>query len=232
MPGWLYFTAWLAASFLLGSIPFGYLVARWQGVDIRSVGSGNIGMTNVWRTLGWQAGATVLALDMVKGFLPVLGVGLTWHAEMLRLHPEWERASSYASNKQWYEWWSFGPWLWLAMLAGLAAVLGHTFTPWLGFKGGKGVATGGGVLLALLGSWALVPLAAFGLTLAATRMVSAASLLAAYSAAATTIAVPELRLLSVLTLPLAVFVTWTHRENLARIRAGTERRIGRSATKQ
>jgi glycerol-3-phosphate acyltransferase PlsY len=202
----LYLTAWPLLGFLIGSIPFGYLVARAGGVDIRSVGSGNIGMTNVWRTLGWRAGASVLVLDILKGALPIVALDLCWP----RLSPPLPAG-----------------WLgWLGMGTGIAAVLGHTFTPWLRFKGGKGIATGGGVLIALMQVWSLVPVGVFLLTLAATRMVSAGSLAAAWGGCVTTLAVPHLRWLTVLTLPLALFVTWTHRENIGRILNGTERKIG------
>jgi glycerol-3-phosphate acyltransferase PlsY len=202
----LYLTVWPVLGFLVGSIPFGYLVARARGVDIRTVGSGNIGMTNVWRTLGWKPGATVLVLDILKGVLPVVLLGLCWPAMTPPLPGSWLQG--------------------LGMGTGLASVLGHTFTPWLGFKGGKGIATGGGVFIALMQVWALVPVAVFGLALLVTRMVSAASLLAAYSGLATTIAVPHLRWLTLLVAPLAVFVTWTHRENIGRIMNGTERKVG------
>jgi glycerol-3-phosphate acyltransferase PlsY len=203
---------WPLAGFLAGSIPFGFIVARARGVDIRTVGSGNIGMTNVWRALGWKAGATVLVLDLLKGIAPTVGSEWYWHAQVARL-PGWDGSGNFSV-------------LPLAMLTGLLAVLGHTFTPWLGFKGGKGIATGAGVFVALLKLWALVPVGVFVLALAATRMVSVGSLLGAWSGVILTLAVPQMRLLFPLVGLLAVFVTWTHRENIQRIRSGTERRIG------
>jgi glycerol-3-phosphate acyltransferase PlsY len=203
---------WPVLGFLVGSIPFGYLVARARGVDIRTVGSGNIGMTNVWRSLGWKPGATVLALDLLKGVLPTVASEWYWNAYVTPLSG-WHGGPAH-------------PVLPLAMATGLLAVLGHTFTPWLGFKGGKGIATGAGVFMALMKVWALVPVGAFLLALAVTRMVSVGSLLGAYSGFITTLAVPGLRWLSPLVFFLAAFVTWTHRENVARIRQGTERRIG------
>lgn len=205
---------WPLLGFLTGSIPWGYLVARAQGVDIRTLGSGNIGMTNVWRSLGWKPGATVLLLDLLKGVLPVLASEWQWHRQVSALSG-WQGGAAHDV-------------LPLAMLTGFTAVLGHTFTPWLGFRGGKGIATGAGVFIALMKLWAVVPVAAFLLGLAATRMVSVGSLLGAYGGFITTLAVPGLRWLSPLVFLLAVFVTWTHRDNIARIRSGTERRIGRS----
>lgn len=214
MSGALLWTGWPLLGFLVGSIPFGYLVARARGVDIRTVGSGNIGMTNVWRSLGWKPGALVLVLDLLKGVLPTIACEWYWHSQVSALSG-WAGGAAHAV-------------LPLAMLTGLLAVLGHTFTPWLGFKGGKGIATGAGVFIALMKIWAIVPVGAFLLGLAITRMVSVASLLGAYSGFITTLAVPGLRWLAPLVGLLAVFVTWTHRENITRIRNGTERRIGQS----
>lgn len=119
-------------AYLFGGVPFGFLLARARGVDIRTVGSGNIGASNVARTLGRAWGVLVLALDAGKGLAPVLV------ARRLAL-PEWALAG-----------------------AGLAAVLGHTFSPFLGFRGGKGVATGLGVALGIA---PLAALAAFGVYL-------------------------------------------------------------------
>ena len=122
--------SWLLISlgFALGSIPFGFMVAKAKGVDIREVGSGNIGATNVMRVLGKGPGIAVLLLDVLKGLIPSLCGHLIFH------------------DKQ------------IAFAAGVAAVFGHTFSPFLKFKGGKGIATGLG---ALLGSSPFVGLAAF-----------------------------------------------------------------------
>src|SRR5512136_841051 len=112
----------MVVAYLLGSIPTGFLVAKARGIDIRTVGSGNIGATNVFRYLGKPAGVFVLGVDALKGWLAVFLVAR-------RLPP--------ALN------WSLGPQTqeWLAITAGLAAVLGHNFTCWLRFRGGKGIAT-------------------------------------------------------------------------------------------
>jgi len=199
---------WPVAAFLLSSIPFGWLAARLHGINIREVGSGNIGGANVWRALGWRWGLSVLAADALKGLLPTAGV-MWWLAHS-------QAASAIAPS--WHE-----P---LVMLSGAAAVLGHTFTPWLGFRGGKGVATGLGVMLALYQAWALVPLAAFAVTLGLFRMVSLGSIVAALTLAAISVAVPSLRPLWPFGLLAALLVLYTHRGNIARLIAGTEPRIG------
>ena len=206
-----YLTVLALAGFLSGSLPFGWLVARLGGMDIRKHGSGNIGMTNVWRVMGWKAGLTVLLLDTAKGLLPVLLA----QRLMATVNPPGLTVSG--SN-------------WLLLITGLAAILGHTFTPWLKFRGGKGVATSLGVLIALYQIWVLVPLGVFLLGLAATRMVSVGSILAGLAVAAVSIAVPQLRHCMAFAIPLALLVTWTHRSNIRRILDGTESRIGSRRT--
>ncbi|MBN2082315.1 glycerol-3-phosphate 1-O-acyltransferase PlsY [bacterium] len=200
-------TVWLLAGFLAGSVPFGWIVTRAKGIDIRQVGSGNIGATNVLRALGWGWGGLVLVLDMLKGLLPLIGLRLC----LLQL-PEGLVPVGGVPG--------------LVMGVGVAAILGHTFTPWLRFKGGKGIATGLGVIIAVMGWWALAPLAAFTLIVVTTRMVSLGSLFAATLVTATIFTVPTLRAywpLGVITL---IIVLWTHRGNIERILDGTENRLG------
>jgi len=152
----------IALAFLSGSIPFGLLIARSRGIDIRKHGSGNIGATNVGRVLGRKPGLLCFALDVLKGFVPTLAFGV-WatYAGRLDLAPR-------------------EAWVWLAVM--MAPVLGHMFCPWVGFKGGKGVATGLG---ALLGVYPVLTVAGLGalavwlLTLRLWRMVSLSSILAA-----------------------------------------------------
>jgi len=139
-------------AYFVGSIPTGYLFARARGIDIRSVGSGNIGATNVFRTLGKTAGITVLLIDAFKGFVP---------AKFLL----------FGVTQQTYEY--------HAMLAGLFAILGHNYTCWLKFKGGKGIATSAGVLVALVPVALLITLGAWIVIFAATRYVSLASIFGA-----------------------------------------------------
>ncbi len=138
----------LAVGFLAGSIPFGFLMGKACGVDVREVGSGNIGATNVWRSCGWKAGLTALLLDILKGFGPTaLAIWLAPGLDSLHVG------------------------------AGACAVLGHTFSPWLGFKGGKGVSTACGVVLALEPLGAGIGILTSVLTVATTHYVSLGSLL-------------------------------------------------------
>src|SRR5262245_28734497 len=148
----------IAGAYLIGALPFGWLVARWRGVDIFAHGSGNIGATNVGRVLGRRFGLLVFLLDFAKGAIPV-AAGLALAA---RLDP---------STPVPPEVYGVG--------AGLAALLGHLFSPCLGFRGGKGVATGAGVVVVLFPVAALGALLAWIAVVSATRTVSLASLTAA-----------------------------------------------------
>jgi len=178
-------------GFVLGSIPFGLLLTRAAGLgDIRRIGSGNIGATNVLRTGRRDLAAATLLLDGAKGTLAVL------------LARHWG-----------------GPAAW----AGLAAVLGHTLTPWLRFRGGKGVATGLGVLLGIAWPLGAAACAAWLIAAAAGRISSLAALIA--FAAAPLVAL----YLTPYPWPvpiIAAWIAWRHRANIARLRAGTEPRIG------
>jgi acyl phosphate:glycerol-3-phosphate acyltransferase len=212
--------ALLLAAYLLGSIPTGYLLGKWlKGIDIRTQGSGSTGATNVLRTLGKGPGITVLLIDVLKGAAAIALIqfvyrsGLPW----LSLAP--------SDPAQWFPW--------MVVLSGLAAVLGHSKSVWLGFSGGKSVAAGLGILLALNWQVGLMTFGVFGLVLAIFRMVSLSSICGA-------IAVPLLML--GLHLPLAyvllglvggLYVVWRHRANVQRILAGTEPRLGeKSALEQ
>ena len=148
------------AAYLLGSIPTGYLVARARGIDIRSVGSGNIGATNVFRILGKSAGIFVLLVDFLKGFLACWMVA--------RIAGQFFESTP--SQKDY-----------LALTSGLAAILGHNYTCWLKFKGGKGIATSAGVLAALFPKVFLIGLALWLLVFLVSRYVSLASIVAAAS---------------------------------------------------
>lgn len=160
----LHWIGFILAGFLVGSIPSGWLIARARGVDIRAHGSGNIGATNVGRVLGRRLGALCFALDAIKGALPPAAAGLVLGT--------WGRWDLPASEWCW----------WLGVMA--APVVGHMFPPWLGFRGGKGVATGLG---ALLGVFPLLTAAGAGalvvwlVALRAWGYVSLASMLAAAS---------------------------------------------------
>jgi glycerol-3-phosphate acyltransferase PlsY len=197
-------------AYLIGSVPFGYMVGRWQGIDIRQHGSGNIGATNVIRVLGKKIGVPVFILDVIKGALPVLLVVLCFR----RIFPSGSQMLLYVAE----------------VVAAFAAVCGHNYTCWLGFKGGKGVATSAGALVALM-PWALlVALVVWGLTFYLSRYVSLASILAAIALVAFTLVrylafspdrLPQL----LLAMTLCGLTIWRHRANIARLRAGTEARF-------
>ncbi len=209
-PAWLADGAAAAAAYLVGGIPFGLIVARAaRGIDIREHGSRNIGATNVGRVCGWRWGALVLALDGAKGFAPVFWLA-PWIVVAAGRGGEDAGRASVAS--------------------GLAAILGHLAPPWLGFKGGKGVATSAGVFLALAPAAAGIALAVFLVTVAAFRMVSLGSVVAAVALPAAYALVPPGGFDAVfgLSAAVALLVLFRHRENLQRIAAGTEPKIGRS----
>lgn len=192
-------------AYLAGSIPFGVIVGRIKGVDPRTCGSGNIGATNVLRVLGVGPGIVVLTLDVLKGWFPV------WLAQT------WQPSGADTAP--------------LALLAVSAmALLGHAFSLFLGFAGGKAVATGFGVLLALNWHVGLATAGVFLMVLAATRYVSVASMSAAFSSvvlmALFTGGTSAFGYYLALTAFAALFVAWKHRGNIARLRAGTEPRFG------
>lgn len=192
----------IVAAYLVGSIPFSYLVARARGVDLRKVGSGNIGGANVWRSSGFGPFVVAAALDILKGFLPALAAQ--------RLLPGQPFA---------------------VVAIGAAAIVGHSFPVYLGFKGGKAVATSAGVLLAIFPLAVAIGLAAWVVMFAITRMSSVGSL----SAAAVVLVVGTV-FFALGRLPLAYalfiwlvggFVIYLHRSNIQRLRAGTENRFGK-----
>ncbi|MDH4476405.1 MAG: glycerol-3-phosphate 1-O-acyltransferase PlsY [Verrucomicrobiaceae bacterium] len=189
------------AGFLSGSLPFGYFAGRMRGMDIREHGSGNIGATNVIRVLGKGIGIPVFVLDLLKGLVPVL---------MMK---------------------GLGAESWVWVLTGMCAILGHMFTPWLGFKGGKGVATAAGVLLGIEPLSMLVGLGVWLGFYFGTRYVSLASMMAGVGVAGT-MAVQMGRsgqwdgVLLGFGVVLALLVILRHRANIGRLIAGTEPRSG------
>jgi glycerol-3-phosphate acyltransferase PlsY len=199
-----------AAAYLLGSVPTGYLVAKARGIDIRTVGSGNIGATNAMRVVGKPAGIFVLLMDALKGYAACAWLGSGAIAVFAVPLDQQEN---------------------LRILAGIAAVLGHNFTCWLRFKGGKGIATTAGVYLALAPWAVLIGVAAFILAVLATRYVSIGSIVAAVALpAAVWILPPHNLLLGIATTALGVMAIYKHRGNLQRLMAGTESRLGRKTT--
>ena len=195
------------AAYLLGSIPTGYLVARAKGVDIRTVGSGNIGATNVFRILGKPAGIFVLLADVLKGWLAVW-VAAFWLMKILMPPDSLERSLGTG-----------------AIMAALFAVLGHNYTCWLHFKGGKGIATTAGVYFALAPVAVGIALAVWIVIFVLTRYVSAASIAAAIALPAAVWLTEESLLLSIVTTGLGVLAIYKHKGNIRRLLAGTENRI-------
>ncbi len=183
-------------AFILGSVPFGYVLGKLKGVDVRKHGSGNVGATNVARVLGKPYGVAVYVLDFLKGFLPTLVAVKV-----------------------------FGYESWITTAVGLASVLGHMFSPFLGFKGGKGVATSSGVLFAVSPLLGFLVLAVWFLTYKLSGYVSVGSLAAAFAAVflAGVLNLPfNLKFLIVL---VAVLVLIKHKSNIERLEEGRELKV-------
>lgn len=200
----------LIGSYLLGSIPFGYVAGRIAGIDIRKHGSGNVGATNVIRTVGRAYGYPVFALDFMKGFAAVkVSVWAVCRIQSQCDSPE-----------------LFG------ILAAISSVMGHSFPVWLGFKGGKGVATSAGALTALSPLAAVIGLAIWIVTFWLTRYVSVASIVAAGALPFVILITKKLsqdtgKLLFYSSICLAGVIIWRHRSNLSRLIRGREPRFNR-----
>lgn len=202
-------------GYLLGSLPTGYLVARTRGVDIRTVGSKNMGATNVFRTLGKGPGIFVFLVDALKGFAAVMLV-VNFYPELNDLLPRAFPGEGLLDPRSRD---GFG------IVAGIAAVLGHNYTCWLQFKGGKGVATTAGVFLALAPIAVGIGLGVWIIALLATRYVSIASILAAVVlpvAVWFTQENPAVRGIAIL---LGVLAVYKHKANIQRLMNGTENRV-------
>lgn len=187
----------IISSYLLGAIPFGVLVGRARGVDVRAVGSGNIGTTNVWRALGPRAGSLVFALDVAKGLAaPLLARAVLGNDDNV------------------------------VALCALVAVLGHTFSVFLNFKGGKGIATAFGAMLGLAPAVALGCLALWGAALLLSRTISIASVAACLVAppACAFTGLPPAYVAVVAVFALVALLK--HVPNMKRIKAGTEPKVG------
>ena len=230
-------------AFLLGSIPFGLLIAKAKGFDIRDHGSGNIGATNVLRVIGKKYGITCLLLDALKGFIPVMlavnliqiaGKGNALHLAALDplalILPATEQFKGQLVH----------------VLTALAAVLGHNYSPWVGFKGGKGIATSAGVLLALMPAGIALLAIIWLLVFAVSRFVSLASIVAAAALPLITHigarfhhlnndkSLPTLweagtwnKPLFFFSVVIALLAIWKHQSNIRRLVAGTEHRFAR-----
>ena len=194
------------AGYLLGSIPWGYIVGKCRGIDIRQHGSGNIGATNVFRTLGRNLGVLVFALDVLKGVIAV-------QFAMKALAPPAPGAWHLAADQ-------------LGIVAGLACFLGHCFPVWLGFKGGKGVAVGAGILIGLTPWTAILGLTLWAIVFKISRYVSLASVLAALSLPGILWALErQVDAKFWFTLVISLLAIWRHRGNIQRLLAGTENRF-------
>lgn len=230
-------------AFLLGSVPFGLIIARLKGIDIRQHGSGNIGATNVLRVVGKKYGITCLLLDALKGFIPVaiainlvqiegrkVGIPLPGLDDFALHLPAAQQLTGQLVH----------------VLTALFAILGHNYSPWVGFKGGKGIATSAGVLLALMPAGVVLLIAVWGAVFAVSRYVSLASIVAAASLPLITHygarfhhinndkSLPTLwqagtwnKPLFFFSLVLAILAIWKHRTNIRRLLAGTEHRFTR-----
>jgi glycerol-3-phosphate acyltransferase PlsY len=194
------------SAYLLGSIPTGFLVAKARGVDIRTVGSGNIGATNVFRILGKPAGIFVMLADAAKGWVAVIVVA--------KLVEGWFYPGAGRQASEWFR-----------LCAGIAAILGHNYTCWLHFKGGKGIATSAGVLLALVPVPLLIILSIWIVVFALTRYVSLASISASFALPFAAWLVGDSSTLILVTAGLGVLAIYKHKANIQRLLKGTEHRI-------
>lgn len=193
---------WLFASYLIGALPTSYLAGRlFRGIDLRQHGSRSLGATNVYRTMGWRFAVPVALVDVLKGAVPVLLIG--------------PRTPGLA---------------WFPTMCGIAAMVGHTLSPFVAFKGGKGVATAAGMFLALAPGAVGIATALWGLLVWLTGYVSVGSI-----AAATVFPVADYLLHPArrtfpdlgLDVAIAAFIVWKHRGNIQRLLAGRENRFGK-----
>ena len=215
----------IAGSYMIGALPFGFWIAKMRGIDIREHGSGNIGATNIFRILGPPTGILVFLLDILKGFTPVAVGKVMVELELKFAQPlhlmEFGSRHDIISTA--------------CVLFALSAVIGHNYTFWLGFKGGKGIATSAGVMLAFMPGVFIGALVTWVLVFITSRYVAIASMMAAliiplqiYIIALvndTYPSVPEL----VFGIFAAVMAIWRHRSNIKRLLAGTELRFERKS---
>ncbi len=209
-------------GYLLGSLPFGYVVARAKGVNIFEVGSKNPGATNVRRVLGHGPGNLVLFLDALKG-----AVAAGWPLFLYASQASEPNRSMTATAEVLTESVKIGT---LASLVGLgAAILGHSFSCFTGFRGGKGVATAAGGFAVVFPLGMAIALAVFGVTLAVSRYVSLSSMLGAAALPFAAVSFKQPSPVISIAAVAAAFVIYRHRANLSRIRAGTESKVGKKS---
>lgn len=231
-------------AFVSGSIPFGLIIGKFRGIDIREHGSGNIGATNVLRVLGKKYGLPCFALDALKGFIPVvLAMNLVQFTgkvpSQFHIAALDSRALILPASEQFMA--QLAP-----VITALMAVLGHSFTPFAGFKGGKGVATSGGVLLALMPAAVVILLAVWWIVFKLTRYVSLASIVAAAALPLLTHLGARIhhdkkthltlweagtwnKPLFYFSVTIALLVILKHRSNIGRLLSGTENRFEKSS---
>jgi acyl phosphate:glycerol-3-phosphate acyltransferase len=198
--------AWLVASYLLGAVPTSYIAGRLlRGIDLREHGSKNLGATNLYRVLGWRVAVPVGLFDMAKGLVPVL-----------LFAPQVSTSQTFA------------------LVCGLTAVVGHVFSVFVGFKGGKGVATAAGVMLGLTPAALLIALMVWIAVVALSGYVSLGSIVAAavFPVVVRLVDPPAQSEILWLDVAAAAGIIWLHRANIGRLFRGTENRFGRRSAPQ
>lgn len=206
----------LLFAYLLGSIPTGYWLGKvFFQVDIFQEGSQSMGATNVLRTLGKIPAISVLLIDVLKGVIPIILIKLLYQLENTRLFLLPENLANVSDVLPW-----------LVTLAGLASVFGHTKSIWIGWRGGKSVATSLGVLLAMCWQVGLGAFAVFAISLAISRIVSLSSILAAIAVSLLMFGFQQPLPYLIFGITAGIYVIWRHRANIQRILNGQEPRIG------
>jgi glycerol-3-phosphate acyltransferase PlsY len=216
-------------AFLIGSIPFGLLIAKAKGINIREHGSGNIGATNVLRVVGKKYGIACLFLDLLKGLIPtMIGISLITYAGS-------HNPMSFGFLSQYAQELPRPQAQTMHILTALATILGHNYSPWIGFKGGKGIATSAGALIALMPAGVIILILVWVLLFKTTKYVSVASIGAALS-------LPVIMILGswyhgklangtwnvplfIFSIIIALLATWRHRSNIQNLMNGTEHRF-------
>jgi glycerol-3-phosphate acyltransferase PlsY len=209
----------VAQSYLIGAIPFALIIGKqWYGVDVRIMGSGNLGSTNVFRNLGWKAGLAVQILDIAKGLVPVLLVASFFDAQM-----PFQNRTPFEDQTV------------VQLIAGVSAVLGHMFSVFVGMRGGKGINTSLGMLIAIAPVELAVAAGVFALTVGFFGYISLGSMIAAVVIPITmavrynvfNVDILGYKTVVVFMIALALLVIFAHRSNLKRLRSGTESRFAK-----
>lgn len=209
----------IAQSYVIGAIPFALIIGKhWYGVDVRTLGSGNLGSTNVYRNLGWKAGVAVQILDIAKGLVPVLMVASFFDTQM-----PFENRTPFEDETV------------VRLIAGLSAVLGHMFSVFAGMRGGKGINTSLGMLIAIAPIELAIAAGIFAITVGFFGYISLGSIIAAAVIPITmairrnvfNVDIIGYKTIVFFMVALAVLVIYAHRSNLKRLRSGTESRFSR-----